>query len=77
MNLSNEIIENPSLGTSLADGIKKIQLKITSKNQRKNKSDYDMVYLSVIKEFRDEQEELLKEEQELSNKNVKSNKNGK
>jgi hypothetical protein len=36
-----------------------------------------MVYLSVIKEFRDEQEELLKEEQELSNKNVKNNKNGK
>lgn len=72
MNLSNEIIENPSLGTSLADGIKKIRLKITSKNQRKNKSDYDMVYLSVTKEFRDEQEE-----QELSNKNVKNNKNGK
>ena len=42
-----------------------LRLKITSKNQRKNKSDSDMVYLSVTKEFRDEQEELLKEEQEL------------
>ena len=36
-----------------------------------------MVYLYVTKEFRDEQEELLKEEQELSNKKVKNNKNNK
>lgn len=36
-----------------------------------------MVYLYVTKEYRDEQEELLKEEQELSNKKVKNNKNNK
>ena len=99
--LADQYIENPNLGTSLGDGIRKIRLKISSKNQGKSggarvithevdliinkkdtksilfvaiydKSDYDTVDLSsikeIIKDFRDKQEEIIKEEQQSKKK---------